>query len=78
MIEALHTGMMANVNVGGEVSESSSVTNRIKHVHLSANYARDPGTITVCPCRLNASYTVQSCCPLSYREPRPGQCTDDR
>ena len=30
MIEALHTGMMANVSVGGEVSESSSVTNGIK------------------------------------------------
>ena len=27
MIEALHTGMMANVSVGGEVSESFSVTN---------------------------------------------------
>ena len=30
MIEALHTGMMPNVSVGGEVSESFSVTNGVK------------------------------------------------
>ena len=30
MIEALHTGMMANVSVGGEVSESFGVTNGVK------------------------------------------------
>ena len=30
MIEALHTGMMANVNVGGEVSDSFRVTNGFK------------------------------------------------
>ena len=30
MIEALHTGMMANVSVGGEVSEPCSVTNGVK------------------------------------------------
>ena len=30
MIEAQHTGIMANVNVGGEVSESFSVTNGVK------------------------------------------------
>ena len=30
MIEGLHTGMMANVSVGGEVSESFSVTNGVK------------------------------------------------
>ena len=30
MIEALHTGMMANVGVGGEVLESFSVTNVVK------------------------------------------------
>ena len=30
MIEALHTGMMVNVSVGGEVSESFSVTNGVK------------------------------------------------
>ena len=31
MIEALHARMMANVNVGWEVSESFSVTNGVKH-----------------------------------------------
>ena len=30
MIKALHTGMMANVSIGGEVSESFSVTNGVK------------------------------------------------
>ena len=30
MIEILHTGMMANVSVGGEVLESFSVTNGVK------------------------------------------------
>ena len=30
MIEALHIGMMANVSVGGEVSESFGVTNGVK------------------------------------------------
>ena len=30
MIEALHTGMMANISVGAEVSESFSVTNGVK------------------------------------------------
>ena len=29
MIEALHTGIMANVNVGGEVSESFNVTDGV-------------------------------------------------
>ena len=29
-------------------------------------------------CGLKARYTVQSCCPPSYTELRPGQCTDDR
>ena len=32
MIDALHTGMMANVSVGGEVSESFSVTNGVNCV----------------------------------------------
>ena len=27
----------------------------------------------MCPCRLKARYTVQSCCPPSYTELRPGQ-----
>ena len=36
MIEALHTGMMATVNVGGEVSESFRVTNGVKQGCLLA------------------------------------------
>ena len=39
-------------------------------VHLSADYARDSGTTTMCPCGLKERYTVQSCCPPSYTEPR--------
>ena len=30
----------------------------------------------MCPCGLKVRYTVQSCCPLSYTEPRPGQCIE--
>ena len=30
MIKALHTGMMVNVSVGGEISESFSVTDGVK------------------------------------------------
>ena len=37
-------------------------------VHLSADYARDSGTTTMCPCGLKARYSVQSCCPSSYKE----------
>ena len=44
----------------------------------SDDFARDSGTTTMCPCGLKARYTVQSCCPPSYAELRPGQCTDDR
>ena len=36
-------------------------------VHLSADYARDSGTTTMCPCGLKARYTVQSCCPSRIR-----------
>ena len=36
MIEALHTGMIANVSVGGEVSESFSVTNVVKQGRVLA------------------------------------------
>ncbi|KAK2189444.1 hypothetical protein NP493_106g01008 [Ridgeia piscesae] len=39
-----------------------------KVVHLSADYARDSGTTTMCPCGLKARYTVQSCCPPSNTE----------
>ena len=46
--------------------------------YLSADYARESGTTTMCPCGLKARYIVQSCCPSSYMELRHGQCTDDR
>ena len=36
MIYTLHTGMMANVSVGGEVSESFSVTNGVKQGYVLA------------------------------------------
>ena len=36
MIEALHIGMMTNASVGGEVSESFSVTNGVKQVCVLA------------------------------------------
>ena len=39
-------------------------------VHLSADYARDSGTTTTCPCGLKAIYAVQSCGPPSYTELR--------
>ena len=31
----------------------------------------------MCPCGLKSRYTVQSCCPPSYTELRPGPFTDD-
>ena len=36
MVEALHTGMMASVSVGGVVSESFGVTNGVKHDNILA------------------------------------------
>ena len=36
MIEPLHTGMMANVSIGGEVSEYFSVTNGVKQGRVLA------------------------------------------
>ena len=38
----------------------------LRKVQLSANYARDSGTTTMCPCGLKAKYTVQPCCPPLY------------
>ena len=39
MLEALHTGMLANVSVGGEVLESFSVTNGVKQDCVLAPHA---------------------------------------
>ena len=36
MIEAIHNGMMANVSIGVEVSESFSVTNGVKQSYVLA------------------------------------------
>ncbi|KAK2186035.1 hypothetical protein NP493_216g03017 [Ridgeia piscesae] len=47
-------------------------------VHLSADYVRDSGTTTMCPCGLKARYAVQSCCPPFYTGPMPGQCTREK
>ena len=47
----------------------------LEFTYLSADYARDSGTTTMCPSGLNARYKVLSCCPPSYKEPRPGKCT---
>ena len=46
--------------------------------HLSADYARDSGTTTMCPRGSKARSTAQLCYPPYYMEPRPGQCTEDR
>ena len=40
----------------------------------SVNYASVSGSTTMCPGGIKARHTVQSCCPPSYMEPRPGQC----
>ena len=69
--------------LGSTISSNGCIDDEIQRgwprlVHLSADYARDSGTTTMCPCGSTARYTVQSCCPLSYTEPRPGQCIDDR
>ena len=69
--------------IGSTISSDGCIDDEIqrrmaKASAISADYARDSGTTTMCPCGLKARYTVQSCCPLSYMELRPGQCTDDR
>ena len=68
-------------NLGSTISSDGCIDNEYRGgwprlVHLSADYARDSGTTTMCG--LKAIYTVQSCGPPSYTELRPGQCTDDR
>ena len=70
--------------LGSTISGNGCIDDEIQRggwptlVHHSADYAKDSGTTTTCPCGLKARYTVQSCCPPSYMEPRPGQCIDDR
>ena len=52
MIEALYTGMMANVSVGGEVSESFGVTNGVKH--------SSPSSYRQCSTRLSETWGMAS------------------
>ena len=71
------------IYLGSTISSNRCIDDEIqrrmnKLVHLLADYARDSGTTTKLPCVLKARYTVQSCCPPSNMEPRPGQCADDR
>ena len=66
--------------LGSTISRDGCIDDEIhrKMAKASASfgdYARDSGTTTMCPCGLKARYTVQSCCPPSYTELRPGQCT---
>ena len=53
MIEALHTGMMANVSVGGEVSESFSVTNGVKQ---GGHPRSSPSSYQQCLTRLSETW----------------------
>ena len=55
MIEALHTGMMANVSVGGEVSESFNVTNGIKQGCVLAP-SSSPSSYQRCSTRLSETW----------------------
>ena len=65
--------------LGSTISSDGCIDDEIQRRMAKASSSfGDSGTTTMCPCGLKARYTVQSCCPPSYTEPRPGQCTDDR
>ena len=55
MIEALHTGMMANVSVGGEVSETFGVTNGVKQGCVLAPRS-SPSSYQQCSSRLSEAW----------------------
>ena len=59
MIEALHTGIMANVSVGGEVSESFSVTNGSSKVVYWPPRS-SPSSYQQCSTRLSETWGVAS------------------
>ena len=59
MIEALHTGMMANVSVGGEVSESFGVTNGVKQGCVLAPRS-SPSSFQQCSTRLSDTLGMAS------------------
>ena len=60
--------------LGSTITSNGCIGDEIQRRFAKAS----AGTTTVYPCRLRARYTMQSCCPPSYMELRPGQCTDDR
>ena len=59
MIEALHTGLMANVSVGGEVSESFSVTNGVKQGCILPPHS-SPSSYQQCSTRLSETWGMAS------------------
>ena len=59
MIEALHTGMMATVSVGGEVSESFSVTNGVKQGCVLAPRS-SPSSYQQCSTRHSEAWEMAS------------------
>ena len=59
MIDALHTGMMANVSVGGEVSESFSVTNGVKQSCVQAPRS-SPYSYQQCSTMLSETWEMAS------------------
>ena len=69
--------------VGSTISSNGCIDDEIQRrmAKASASFGRLCQRLWnnhMCPCGLKARYTVQSCCPPSYTELRPGQCTDDR
>ncbi len=59
MIEALHTGMMANDSVGGEVAESFGVTNGVKQGCVLAPRS-SPSSYQQCSTRLSETWGMAS------------------
>ena len=70
MMETLHTGMMANVSVGGEVSESFSVTNGVRQGCLLAPRS-SPSSYPQCSTRLSETWEMAS----TYSPDRALTCT---
>ena len=66
--------------LGSTISSNRCIDDEMQMMmaKASASFGRLRQRLTMCPCGLKARYTAQLCCPLSYVEPRPGQCTDDR
>ena len=60
MIEALHTGVMANVSVGGEVSESFSVIKGVKQGCVLAPTLFSPSSYQQCSTRLSEIWEMAS------------------